>query len=94
MRIWTGPLTSRRGTVIRVNVKLYGTLPQRFRDYDMHKGLVVELDEGARIVDLKEHLHITPADGGVVAMDGRVVRGDEVLKNGACVQILQQVHGG
>jgi sulfur carrier protein ThiS len=80
--------------VIKVNVKLYGTLPQRFSGYDIHKGLVVELDERARIMDMTNRLNITPADGGVVVMDGRVVRGDDVLTDGACVQIFQQVHGG
>jgi molybdopterin converting factor small subunit len=87
-------LTSRRKTVIKVNVKLYGTLPQRFSIYDIHKGLVVELDVGARIMDLTDRLKLTPADGVVVAMDRRVLGGEDVLTDGACVQIFQQVHGG
>jgi sulfur carrier protein ThiS len=87
-------LTSRRMTLIKVNVKLYGTLPRRFGDYDVHKGLDVELDDGARVMDLADQLHITPADGGVVVMDGLVLRRDDVLRDGACVQIFQQVHGG
>lgn len=80
--------------MITVNVKLYGTLPWRFQTYDSDKGLTVELPRGARVIDLSKQLNIAPADTGVVAIDGRVARPEDVLPDGASIRIFQVTHGG
>lgn len=80
--------------MITVHVRLYGTLPWRFANYDPEKGLTVQLDRHARVIDLTDKLGLAPADTGVVAMQGRVAKPDDALPDGAQVRIFQVSHGG
>jgi sulfur carrier protein ThiS len=80
--------------MITVNVKLFGTLPQRFAGYDKKNGLSVTLEPGAKIADLTDKLNISSTDAGVVATEGHVAKPDQQLTNGACVQIFQRLYGG
>lgn len=80
--------------MIEINVKLYGTLAERLRDYDPENGMTLRLEPGARIADLFAKLSIAPADTGVVAVDGRVARPGDELRDGARVRIFQVTHGG
>jgi sulfur carrier protein ThiS len=79
---------------MKVRVKLFGVLGQRFPGYDMEKGMEVEIPEGARVKDLLAHLGISESLGGVVAVEGLIMKGEDVLKEGSSVHILQAVHGG
>jgi len=51
---------------IKIKVKLFGTLGQRFPDYSPEKGLEVEISEGASVGDLLAHLKISGHQGGIV----------------------------
>lgn len=79
---------------MKVRVKLFGTLPQRYPDYDSSKGLEVELPAGAKVKDLLAHLEISDSDGGLVAIDNLVVQQDHELKDGVSVRIFQRAFGG
>ena len=79
---------------MKVRVKLFGTLPQRFRDYDSIQGLEVEIPDGAQVQDLLAHLEISASDGGLVAIDNLVVQHDHELKDGVAVRIFQRAFGG
>ena len=49
--------------MMKVKVRLFGTLSQKFPGYDSVKGLEVEIPDGARVKDLLAHLGI-PETGG------------------------------
>ncbi len=79
---------------MKVKVKLFGTLPQRYSDYDSTKGLEVEIPDGAQVKDLLACLEISASDGGLVAIDNLVVQHDHELKDGVAVRIFQRAFGG
>lgn len=80
--------------MIKVTVKLYGTLPWRFQGYDPEKGIRLEFAQGARVTELTSRLNLTPQDTGVVALDGRVATPQDALYDGAQIRIFQMAHGG
>ncbi len=80
--------------MITVKVKLYGALPERIEDYDSENGIVVRLDQGARVKELNDRLGLRPDDAGVVAIDGRVAGPDDPLNNGTTIKIFQKAYGG
>ncbi|MGD8519750.1 MAG: MoaD/ThiS family protein [Desulfobacterales bacterium] len=79
---------------MKVWVKLFGTLPQRYPEYDPEDGLEVEIPDGAKVKDLLAYLEISSSDGGVAAIDNVVVNIEEKLKEGVRVRILQGAFGG
>ncbi len=79
---------------MKIRVKLFGTLPQRYPDYDATRGLEIEIPAGAKVKDILARLEISAADGGLVAIDNRVVRHDDELKEDSCVRIFQRAFGG
>jgi sulfur carrier protein ThiS len=79
---------------MKIRARLFGTLGQRFQDYNPDKGLAVEIPDGAKIKDLLVHLEISDADGVFVAVNNRVAEADQELNEGAVVQILQRASGG
>ena len=79
---------------MKVTVRFFGTLSQKFPGYDPVKGLEVEIPDGARVKDLLAHLRIPEAKGGVAAVEGMVLKPEDPLKEGAAVHLLQAVYGG
>ena len=79
---------------MKVWVKLFGTLPQRYPEYDREDGLDVELPDEARVKDLLAYLELSSLNGGVVVIDNVVVDAEEKLKAGASVRIFQSAFGG
>jgi sulfur carrier protein ThiS len=79
---------------MKIRVKLFGTLPKRYPEYDSGRGLAVEIPDGAKVKDLLAHLEISASDGGIVAVDNLVVPYDDELKEGVSVRIFQRAFGG
>ena len=79
---------------MKVRVKLFGTLPQRYPGYDSSQGLEVEIPDGAKVKDLLARLEIYASDGGLVAVDNLVLQQDDVLQEGVAVRIFQSALGG
>ena len=79
---------------MKIRVKLFGTLPQRYPGYDPSQGLEVEIPDGAKVKDLLARLGIIGSDGGLVAVDNLVVQHDDALKEGVSVDIFQRAFGG
>ena len=79
---------------MKISVKLFGTLPQRFPGYNAAQGLEVEIPDGAKVKDLLAHLDISSSDSGFVAVNNQVVQHDDDLKEGASVRIFQRAFGG
>jgi sulfur carrier protein ThiS len=79
---------------MKVTVRFFGTLSQKFPGYDPVKGFEVEIADGARVKDLLARLSISEVKGGVVAVDGKILHLEDPLKEGASVHLLQTVYGG
>lgn len=79
---------------MKVNVRLFGTLGSCRPGYVHEKGMAVEIPDGATVRDLLNYLKISDAKKGVVAVDGRLLRDNAALPDGARVNIFQPVYGG
>ncbi len=79
---------------MKVRVKLYGTLSQRFPGYQHSQGIEVEIPEGATVQDLLALLEISESQGAVVIMEGRVLRADDQMRRGVPVGVFQSIRGG
>ncbi len=79
---------------MKVTVFLYGTLRERFKDYQHHKGFDVELPKGALAKDILSTLGISEGLGAVVIQNGRILKADETVREGMCFNIMQSIHGG
>jgi sulfur carrier protein ThiS len=79
---------------MKVRVKLYGTLSQRFPGYRHSQGMEVEVPDGATVNDLLALLEISESQGAVVIVEGRVLKADDKMRCGVPVNVFQTIHGG
>jgi len=79
---------------MKMSVKLFGTLRERFPDYSHQDGIEIEIPDGATAKDLLSHLKISESDGAVVAIEGRILKRDEKMQHGGQVYVFQAIHGG
>ena len=79
---------------MKVSVRLFGTLGQRFPGYEHSQGMEVEIPDGATVNDLLAHLEISESRGIAVAVEGRVLKADDRIGFGAPVHVLQVLSGG
>jgi sulfur carrier protein ThiS len=79
---------------MKVRVKLYGTLSQRFPGYQHSQGLEVDIPDGATVKDLLALLEISESRGAVVIAEGRILKADDKIRRGVPVNIVQSIYGG
>jgi sulfur carrier protein ThiS len=79
---------------MKVRVKLYGTLSQRFPSYQHSQGVEVEIPEGATVQDLLALLEISESQGAVVIAEGRALKADDQIQGRVPVNIFQSIRGG
>lgn len=79
---------------MKVKVKLYGTLGQRFPGYQLAQGMEIEVPDGATAKDLLALLEIPESQRAVVAVEGRILKADDRIQRGVPVNILQAIGGG
>lgn len=79
---------------MKAKVKLFGTLSQRFPDYQHAEGMEVEIPDGATVEELLALLEIPESQGAVVAVGGRILKADDRIRSGVPVHLLQVMHGG
>ena len=79
---------------MKIRVRLFGTLGRDFPDYDPATGFEIEIAENGKIEDLFAHLKIGKSHGAVVAVNGRIMKPDDILQGGAAVHVFQSVFGG
>ena len=77
-----------------VTVKLFGTLPTHFKDYDPEKGLKLEIPDGSSVKDLLARLDIPDNTGCFVSMNNQVAKKEQKLTANAVIFILQSLAGG
>ena len=79
---------------MKMRVKLYGALSQRFPGYRHSQGIEVEIPDGATVKDLLAFLEISESQGAAVIIEGRVLKADDEMPRGVPVNVLQVVQGG
>lgn len=79
---------------MKITVKFFGTLGNRFASYNPQCGMEVTLPDGSTVRDLLGHLEIPEGSAGAAAVEGRIVQYDKALMAGAVVHILQAGSGG
>ena len=79
---------------MKMSVKLFGTLRERFPDYSHQQGIEVDIPDEATAKDLLSLLKISESNGAVVAVDGRILKRDDKMQKGAQVYVFQAIHGG
>ena len=79
---------------MNARVKLYGTLRDRFPDYQHFQGIEVKIPDGTTVKDLLALLEISESQGAVVITEGRVLKEHDKIQCGVTVNILQAISGG
>jgi sulfur carrier protein ThiS len=79
---------------MKVRVKLYGILSQRFPGYRHSQGIEVEIPDRTTVKALLAHLKISESQGVAVAMEGRVLKADDIIRGEVPVHVLQSLSGG
>lgn len=79
---------------MEVSVKVFGTLRERFPSYQPSEGIQVELPDGATVADLFVQLGLPESQRPVAITGGRVLKGEEELRPGALVNVMQAISGG
>jgi sulfur carrier protein ThiS len=79
---------------MKVRVKLYGTLSQRFPGYQHSQGVEVEIPDRATVKDLLALLEISESQGAVVIVESRILKADDEMQRGVPVNIVQAISGG
>ena len=79
---------------MKVRVKLYGTLRQRFSGYDASQGIEIEIPDGAAVKDLLALLGTSRSQGTLVIAEGRVLKPDDAIACAVPVSVFQSIQGG
>jgi hypothetical protein len=79
---------------VRINVKLFGLLPQYVSGYDCSKGIVVEALEGITYGDLVGLLRLPAADVGLFSVAGIIKKPENPIVDGEEVNIFMILGGG
>ena len=79
---------------MKVKIQLFGVLGKKIPEYDTPEGVEVELPDDSSAGDLLKYLNIPESWGVAVAMDSRILKYDDPIRDRAEVRLLQTVHGG
>jgi sulfur carrier protein ThiS len=79
---------------MNVQVKLYGTLGQRFPGYQPSQGIEVDIPGGTTVRDFLALLGISESQRVVVIVEGRILKADDEIPRRVPVSVLQAIHGG
>lgn len=79
---------------MKVRVRLFGVLGIKIPEFASPEGVDIELPDGAAAQDLLKHLKIPEEWGVAVAMDSRLLKYNDQMRDGAEIRVFQSVHGG
>ncbi|MFC1839670.1 MoaD/ThiS family protein [Thermodesulfobacteriota bacterium] len=79
---------------MKVRVQLFGVLGKKLPEFDSPDGVDIELPDSATTGDLLKYMKISEDWGVAVAMDSRLLKHDDPMRDGAEIKLLQTVHGG
>lgn len=80
--------------MMKIKVKLYGTLGNHLPNLDPLEALLLEIPEGSTVDDLIDRLAVPREKVGIVSVDGRLVKATEPLHSNNFVRIYRPLAGG
>jgi sulfur carrier protein ThiS len=79
---------------MKVKIKLFGALGLKLPQLASPEGVEIELPDGSTAGDLLKYLKIPDDWGPAVTIDSRLLKHEDLIRDGAEVRIFQAVHGG
>lgn len=79
---------------MHISIRLYGTLGQYVAGYDHTKGISLNIESEIRVSDLIDRLGIPVKGVGIVSINGKLSKADDVLPADSQVKIFQPLAGG
>ena len=79
---------------VQITVKLYGTLDRWVSGYNPEAGCGVHMAAQSTVADLIDHLGIPPRSVGLVSVNGRAAKKEDVLPDRALVKVFHPIFGG
>ena len=79
---------------MKVKVQLLGVLGKKLPEFASPEGVEIEMPDGSSAADLLNYLKVSEDWGVAVAMDSRLLKADDPMRDGAEIRLLQTVHGG
>ncbi len=79
---------------MKVCVKLFGTLPAYYPGCYPDMGLDVEIPAKTSVAELVDLVRIPPEQVAIVAINGMLAKGNQLVPEGAEVKLFQPLNGG
>jgi sulfur carrier protein ThiS len=79
---------------VKVKVKLFGTLGQNISGYRQLQEIEYEMPDGVTAEDLLARIGIPVVPGVTIITEGRVLKSDDVIQDGALLNVMQAIRGG
>ena len=79
---------------MKLRVQLFGVLGSKLPEFGSPEGVEIELSDESSVGDLLNYLKIPENVEVTVAMDSRLLKYEDPMRDGAEIRLLQTVHGG
>jgi len=79
---------------VELTVKVYGTLEKHIPGYDPQTGCSVQMMYPSTVADLIARLGISPKRIGIVSINGRLAKQEDILPDRALVKVFHPIFGG
>lgn len=79
---------------MKFHVKLYATLRRYFPNVSLGEAVVMELPDGAKVIDLLKILHIPIEEAKVIFINHTHAEFSDIIKNEDLVVIFPPIGGG
>ncbi len=79
---------------MKVHIRLFGTLGNKFPDHDRLKSFALEVPEGSTVANLIAKLDIPQSKIGIVSLNGQLVKVQKQLNDGDFIRVFQPIFGG
>ena len=79
---------------MKIKIHLFGVLGIKIPELNSPEGVDIEVPDGATVRDVLNQLRIPDNWGVTAAMDSRLLKYEDPVRDGAEIRLLQTVHGG
>ena len=79
---------------MKITVKLFGTLRSYCKRYKHTSGIELETDSEIKVSQVIEQLKFPVSQVGIVTINGKLVKAEDTVPEGAEVKVFQPLAGG
>ncbi len=79
---------------MRITVKLFGTLGSHYQGYQHTHGIELNTDSSIRVKRLIKLLKLPVKQVGIVTINGKLAKAEDVIPDTAKVKVFQPLAGG